>query len=397
MGGLVAYLWIASDSIMQEMQEKRPQVTIKVAPKRTTTQRAEAPAAESPKPAVTQTESTTATDVPTAAAARPPAPPPSVAAPAKETTAQSPTEDKSAQSAAVSDQATRSDPEQADGAAGQPVATQGADASLHPHPDPKLVEETDLGPLPKIDEAGRQPWRVYGRPFNVLDQRARIAVVITQLGLSPKVTQEAVVDLPAAVTLGFAPYAKGLGDWIRRARDNGHEVLIGLPMEPQDYPRNDPGPFGLMISNSTEENTKRLNWALSRVTGYVGVFNFMGSRFSVDKAAVKPVLEQLKGRGLLVLDTRATPFSIMSSVAKEIGLPYAVMDISPDAEPNRGYIDRQLGELEEAAISKKAVVAVVQPYPITMLRLKRWIEQLGAKQVVLAPLSAVVQRPTAAH
>ena len=34
MGGLVAYLWLASDSIMDELKDQRPQITIKIKPKK---------------------------------------------------------------------------------------------------------------------------------------------------------------------------------------------------------------------------------------------------------------------------------------------------------------------------------------------------------------------------
>ena len=117
----------------------------------------------------------------------------------------------------------------------------------------------------------------------------------------------------------------------------------------------------------------------------------MGSRFSVEKNALKPILRQLKNRGLLMLDTRASAFSVMAPTAQEVGLAYTVVDIAPDAEPNRGYIDRQLTKLTELAIKNKRAVAIVRPFPITMLRLKRWISRLDAKKVVLAPLSSVIR------
>ena len=113
-------------------------------------------------------------------------------------------------------------------------------------------------------------------------------------------------------------------------------------MEPSDYPRNDPGPNALMLANSQQENIKRLNWVLSRATGYVGVFNFMGSRFTAEKRSLKPIMQQLKDRGLMILDTRVSPHSTLTSAAQEVGIPYTVVDIAPDAEPNRGAIDHQL-------------------------------------------------------
>ena len=104
------------------------------------------------------------------------------------------------------------------------------------------------------DRRGRPAsWRVYAGPFNKSDTRPRIAVVVTHLGLSPQLTQRVITELPGQITLGFAPYARSLGDWIHASPRRRHEVLIGLPMEPSDYPRgNDRGPNGLMLANSPE-------------------------------------------------------------------------------------------------------------------------------------------------
>lgn len=368
MGGLVAYLWLASDSIMDELKDQRPQITIKIKPKKRVVKPASREVA-SAAPAESEPKSE---DAPDTSNEDLKASLPKVLGKSK---LGEPEEEAKAKGPAPSDSGTPD--------VGQPL--------LHPHPDLALVEETDQGPLPKIDEKGRQPWRVYGRPFNKADERSRIALVVTHLGLSPQETQQAITELPASVTLGFAPYARSLDDWVQQARDNGHEVLIGLPMEPSDYPRNDPGPNGLMLANSAEENIERLNWTLSRATGYVGIFNFMGSRFSVEKNALKPILRQLKNRGLFMLDTRASEFSVMAPTAQEVGLAYTAVDVAPDAEPNRGYIDRQLTKLTELAIKNKRAVAIVRPFPITMLRLKRWISRLDAKKVVLAPLSSVIR------
>lgn len=371
-GGVITYLWLASDSIMDELKDQRPQITIAVKPKRRNVEPAipkklsaleaglsKLESGESPAEAESSPESENS-DTPAAGES-----------PSAEKTEGGSTEELKAALASTG-----------------PV-------KMNPHPDIKLIEETDQGPLPKIDEAGRKPWQVYARPFNKADKRARIALVITQLGLSPQITQQAITELPAPVTLGFAPYTRSLADWVQQARDNGHEVLIGLPMEPSDYPRNDPGPNGLMLANNLEENTKRLNWVLSRATGYVGVFNFMGTRFTGNKRALLPIVQQLKNRGLMILDTKVTPFSVLATAAGEVGLPYTAIETTPDAEPNRGQIDRQLKALVELATQNKQVVAHVRPFPITLLRLKNWIKRLDAEKVVLVPLSALarIQRP----
>ena len=136
------------------------------------------------------------------------------------------------------------------------------------------------GLLPKICVDGRRPWQVYARPFNNSEPRPRVAIVLSGLGLSSAATESAIQGLPGGVTLAFHPYADNLQQWINLARAAGHEVLINLPLEPLDYPKDDPGPQALFTAFKPVENIERLNWALSRVTGYTGVSTHMGSRFT---------------------------------------------------------------------------------------------------------------------
>ena len=53
-------------------------------------------------------------------------------------------------------------------------------------------------------------------------------------------------SLPGAVSLGFAPYGDDLERDAAQAREAGHEMLLQAPMEPFDYPANNPGPHTLL-------------------------------------------------------------------------------------------------------------------------------------------------------
>ena len=165
---------------------------------------------------------------------------------------------------------------------------------------PKDVQVAARPPDPQ------SPWRRNRQPFNEADPRPRIAVVLTGLGLASKVTEAAIKELPGGITLSFTPYSRKLNQWVALARVNGHEVMLDLPMEPTSYPDDDPGPQALLTALSSRQNLDRLRWTLDRVTGYVGLAGVMGSRFAASKEHMEPVLEELKGRGLLFLDNRAT-------------------------------------------------------------------------------------------
>ncbi len=287
----------------------------------------------------------------------------------------------------VSADAAPTDPASSSQLANLPVAP----VALPSGSDPDLVERSTQGLLPKIAPDGRQPWRVYARPFDTTDNRPRLAVVFTSLGLSSAATEAAIQGLPGGVTLAFQPYADDLQQWIQLARAAGHEVLLNLPMEPADYPSSDPGPQALFTALTPEQNLSRLDWALSRVTGYVGVTNFMGSRFTTSREAMLPVVQVLKDRGLLLLDSRASARSVATKLATELAVPRAINDRFLDTgEVTRVSIDSRLAEAERIALEVGTSVVIGQPYPVTIERVRAWAQDLESRGIALAPLSAVV-------
>jgi polysaccharide deacetylase 2 family uncharacterized protein YibQ len=257
-------------------------------------------------------------------------------------------------------------------------------------PDEALVNRTDIGPLPVVGRDGRKPWRVYARPFDPADARPRVAIVVAGLGLSSGVTEAAIQSLPSGVTLAFAPYSAKLGEWMRSAREAGHEVLLNLPMEPLDFPIVDPGPKALLTSLTIEENQERLLWTLSRGVGYVGVADFMGSRFNMSREHLKPVLEALHSRGLLYVDSRSAPRSLSPGLAAEVGLPATIGSETIDEPAARDAIDARLAALERAARNDGRAVGMGSPYPVTIERLAAWLSGIEARGLALAPVSAVV-------
>lgn len=263
---------------------------------------------------------------------------------------------------------------------------------LAPVPDNALVENSPDGPLPKIGGDGRKPWQVYARPFDAADKRPRVALIISGLGQSAAATEAAIQRLPGGITLAYTPYARNLQQWVELSRAAGHEVMLNLPMEPVGYPANDPGPYTLLTSLSEAENRARLNWLMSRMTGYVGLVNVMGSRFTVEAAPLQPVLGDLNKRGLLFVDSRASLSSVAGKMAADMKLPRALNNRFIDTKAARDEIDRQLAELEKTARSEGVALGIGAPYPVTIERVARWALELNDKGIALAPVSAVVDR-----
>lgn len=262
---------------------------------------------------------------------------------------------------------------------------------LAPAPDKRLIERTRHGILPKIGPDGATPMQVYARPLGPAPASkpvGRIAILVGGLGISQSSTSEAIARLPGAVSLAFAPYGADLEKTVQRARSEGHEVFLQVPMEPFDYPDNDPGPHTLLTGPKGGDNLDRLQWVLGRVTGYVGVVNFLGGRLTADDTALTPLLRELAGRGLMVVDDGSSPRSLLASAATKAQIPALKADLALDAVPRAEAIDKELQRLETLARDQGAVVATASALPVTVERITRWARTLEGKNLIIVPVSA---------
>ena len=259
-----------------------------------------------------------------------------------------------------------------------------------PSPDAVLVEPGPGGVLPIIAADGRRPADVYARPFDTANKTPAIALIVGGLGLKESTTRAAIHDLPPEVTLSFVPYTHDLQNWINQARAAGHEVMLELPMEPFDYPQNDPGPQTLLSTVSSAENTRRLEWLLSRAWGYFAVTNYMGSKFTASETALSPVMRQLRQRGVDFIYDGEARRSSLSNVAKQERLRWTTADRIIDTEPSTRSIEEKLLHLEAIAIQNGTALGAGFSWPITIKELQAWTQTVSAKGYVLAPASAVL-------
>jgi uncharacterized protein len=264
-----------------------------------------------------------------------------------------------------------------------------------PQTPPPPAQQAARPPLPPRDVEA-PTWVRFSRPFDPEDRRPRIAIVMNDLGKSQAATNAAIQNLGGAITLAFSPYADNLTQWVALARAAGHEVLLNVPMEPTDFPATDPGPQTLLTTLSARQNLERLDALLGRAQGFVGIATFAGSRFTASTDAMRPVVDRLFARGLLLLDSRTAPNSLAARVAEEVGVPRAYADRLIDQEASRAAIDRALSDLERLARANGAALGVAQPFPVTFERLINWLPLVEGRGIAIVPVSAVVNRQPAA-
>lgn len=244
-------------------------------------------------------------------------------------------------------------------------------------------------PPPPTPSEVEPPWRRYAAAAEAADGRTPIAVVLDDLGLDRARTERA-IGLATPLTLAFMPYAAEVRQEAELARARGHELLVHVPMEPISRAA-DMGPNGLATGLARDEMLRRLRWDLDRFDAYVGINNHMGSRFTADADAMRPVIDELKARGLLFLNSRTSGGTVGALMAQHAGVPFAERDVFLDDDQSPAAIAARLRDLEATARRSGSAVAIGHPHDATLAALAEWIATLPRKRLVLVPLTAIVE------
>lgn len=257
--------------------------------------------------------------------------------------------------------------------------------------DPKLLEKSRYGMIP-IASGDLKPFNVYAAEADRTKAAKMpvVAIVIGGLGVGAAKTTDAIMKLPGAVTLAFTPYGSDPGKLAERARAQRHEIFLQIPMEPYDFPDNDPGPQTLLTSLTADQNTDRLYWHLSRMQGYAGITNFMGARFIATDAAMQPIIREAAKRGLGFFDDGSSPRSIAPQAAANLAVPFGKGDIALDAVPTPTEIDRSLNKLESTARERGVAVGTASALPVSIERVGAWIKTLSDRGILLVPLTTAM-------
>jgi polysaccharide deacetylase 2 family uncharacterized protein YibQ len=217
-----------------------------------------------------------------------------------------------------------------------------------------------------------------------------IALVIDDVGVDRR-RSDAVVALPGPLTLSFLTYAQDIADQVAAARAHGHELMVHIPMQPKSADA-DPGPNVLRVRDDRAELSRKLDWGLSRFSGYVGINNHMGSRFTSDRAGMDAVMAALAPRGLFFLDSVTAPDTAGPAAALAAGVPVLKRDVFLDNEDSPEEVRFRLEQVEKIARQTGAAIAIGHPHDATITVLRDWIPDAKARGFAIVPVTALVRR-----
>ena len=258
--------------------------------------------------------------------------------------------------------------------------------------------EFSLTPLEEEEEEiaaeaqAEQPlWIRNAVPSAVPKDHPRVVIIIDDMGVDRAHTREA-MTLPAPITFAFLPYADDLKEQTEAARVKGHELIVHMPMEPMNAAL-DAGPHVLRPAMPPEEFLNVMEGGLSAFDGYVGINNHMGSRMTQDRDGMARVMDVLKARGLLFIDSKTIGSSVAEDEARKAGIPYAGRDVFLDHDESYEAVTAALAQMERRALKNGLAIAIGHPKPETIRALREWLPGLHEKGIELVPVSAAVTVP----
>ena len=221
----------------------------------------------------------------------------------------------------------------------------------------------------------------------------RVAIVLFGLADDPASAKTLLErDEPFAV---IAPaIGKESESLVKLAREAKRELVLQVPMEPEDYPRANPGPGTLLVNMPAGRIGRLTRDYLEQAGPVAAVANLQGSFAAQDEPFMSAFYKELKREGLSFLHLAPPSRSVAQKVAAKLGVAYDEPDAILDDEARAAVkaLDRAWKAALERARGRHQAVILLRATPTSA----KWArDALAAKRlgdVRIVPLSAVIHR-----
>lgn len=227
------------------------------------------------------------------------------------------------------------------------------------------------------------------RPQPPAGARGKLAILLDDAGQSTDLLAAAAA-LPAPVGVAVLPFLPHSSDVAAQMFRAGHEVWLHLPMEPEGYPKSNPGPGAVMLSMSEDDIRLTVRAALNNVPHVVGVNNHMGSAASADLRTTTWIMQELKARGLAFIDSRTTTRTVAEDAARAQGVRAGRRKVFLDNQRSAAAVRAQLEEAVYDCRMDGEAIAIGHLAPVTVRVLAKELPKLAARGADLVPPTELV-------
>lgn len=221
----------------------------------------------------------------------------------------------------------------------------------------------------------------------------KVAIIIDDLGSNLKVIHE-LLAIDAPIAFSILPYGSHSADMAEIAHRAGREVILHLPMEPHNFPEENPGEGALFLQMDDGELVKQIEMDLEAIPHIRGVNNHMGSRFMENEAKLSVIMQRIKEKKLFFVDSMTTTHSTGQHVAEKLRVPFAVrkifIDNGHDFDDTYNRLINIMGRKNNG--KPEPMLLIGHPHPGTIRALRKSIPLLKEKKIEIVPVSDIISR-----
>jgi len=221
--------------------------------------------------------------------------------------------------------------------------------------------------------------------------RASVGIIIDDFGYFDTSVVDSFLALPPEMTFAVIPGHRYSREIAEAAVANGFEVMIHMPMEPEEYSGGEEE-YILKTGMTTKEIKKRLSRALESLPEAVGMNNHQGSLATQHAEIMSPVMNILKEHGMYFIDSITSPATVCDSIAKDTGVMFGARRVFLDNEADTTYIRNQLDQLVQLAVAGSKVIGIGHNHPLTFDVLKRYIPYYESQGIRFVRITDLLSR-----
>ena len=241
----------------------------------------------------------------------------------------------------------------------------------------------EVASIPPTEIPKKEPVKIPPR------KRPKVAIIIDDLGYDPYIAKK-LVELEPRMTFSVIPNTPFQNKVVEIVSNKGGELMLHIPMEPNEYPEIDPGPGALLTTMEPDQLIAQLESHLDTLSDARGINGHMGSKLTANSEQMYQIFTVLKKRNMFFVDSLTTPYSVCKPSAMMLKVPFAQRDVFIDHSLEPEFMRNQVRRLIKSAIKNGEAIGIAHPHKETFEVLKQMMPEIR-RQVDLVPASQLVK------
>lgn len=226
------------------------------------------------------------------------------------------------------------------------------------------------------------------------EKRGELAILIDDFGYCGQGTEE-MLALPIPLTAAIMPFSSCTREDAAAVKQAGKEIFIHMPMESLTGKKEWVGDKGVFRSMSEAEIQARVEEAFSILPEAVGLNNHMGSAIMEDERSLSAVMEVLREKNAIFVDSMTTAKSLGKTLAADKGVVFLGRDVFLDSTDSLEQVKANLRKAAEVALEQGEALAIGHVGPeggnVTARAIQELIPELEQAGIVFVTVSELAK------